>query len=489
MNWRSVLGVLSYLLLIMSLCMAAPLLVSVLYDSKSPYEVSEVVSFSVVLVVTLLAGLVLRYKFKDEASKLGRREGFAIVTGAWMAAVVLGMLPYLFSGVTDSLTDAFFETMSGFTTTGASVFGDPGNEIEVMPHGIQFWRCMTQWLGGMGIVVMSVALLSFLGIGGYRLVKAETPGGVAFEREHPRITDTARDLWKLYLVISIAEVILLLLSGTTLYDALCHTFTTMSTGGFSPHGESVAYFGPVTQWIIIVFMFLAGINFSLHAHLFRLRPWPMLKNPEFRVYGFIILGCVLIGLLVVPSENGLEPHLRDVTFQVVSIGTTTGYATTDFDTWPQLMRLVLVLLMFVGGCMGSTGGGMKVARLIVYAKAIVRELHRLIFPHAVSPIRAGDKVVDPKIVSNILAFGAVFVASFVVGTATMAAYGYDLVTSSSASAAALGNIGPGLGAVGPMANWAHLPDLAKWVMSLLMLLGRLELFSVLVLFTSWTWKK
>jgi len=488
MNWRVVLGILSYLLLILALCLAAPLVVSIIYDSSHPLERAEIVSFGAVLAFTLFCGLVLRHKYRDEADKLDRREGFAVVTSAWLAAVLIGMLPYLFSGVTESLTDAFFETMSGFTTTGASIFGGPGNEIENIPHGVQFWRCMTQWLGGMGIVVMSVALLSFLGVGGYRLLKAEAPGGVAFERERPRITDTARDLWKLYLLISAAEVLLLKLSGTSLYDAFCHTFTTMSTGGFSPHGESIAYFGPVTQWIIIVFMFLAGMNFSLHAQLIRGRAGPVLRNTEFRAYAFILLACSLIGIIA-SSDPDLGKRIRDTIFQVVSIGTTTGYATADFDAWPQIMRLIIVLLMFSGGCMVSTGGGMKVARLVIYAKAIVRELYKLIYPHAVKPIRAGEKVISPKIVSNILAFGAIFAALFLVGSFVMAACGYDLVTSISASAAAIGNIGPGLGDVGPTANWAHLPDLAKWVMSLLMLLGRLELFSVLILLTPWGWKK
>jgi trk/ktr system potassium uptake protein len=490
MAWRTVLAVLSYLLLILALCLLAPLVVAIIYDSNSPYETSEIVAFAVVAAFALVTGLTLRHKYSSYMSKkLGRREGFAIVSAAWLAAVVLGMLPYLFSGVTESLTDAFFETMSGFTTTGASIFGNPGNEIEKIPHGLQFWRCMTQWLGGMGIVVLSVALLSFLGVGGYRLVKAETPGGVAFERERPRIKDVASDMWKLYLGISAAEVVLLIISGTTVYDAFCHTFTTMSTGGFSPHGESVAFFGASTQWIIIVFMFMAGVNFSLYAHLFRLNPRPMINNPEFRTYTGIILVVVVIGLLAVPFNSGLEKHVRDVVFQAISIGTTTGYATADFDAWPQIMRLMLVLLMFVGGCMGSTGGGMKVARFIIYFKAIMRELHHLVFPHAVRPIRVGEKVIDPKIVANIMAFGAVFAALFVVGTLTMAACGYDLITASSASVAAIGNIGPGLGEVGPMANWAHLPDIAKWIMSVLMLLGRLELFSVLILFTAWAWKK
>ncbi|MBN2496764.1 MAG: TrkH family potassium uptake protein [Deltaproteobacteria bacterium] len=485
MNWRSVVYTLAHLALILALCLLAPLAVTFIYFDSNPYILWEITAFILPIALCAGFGFWLRRRYRGQPD-LGRREGFAVVTFSWLLLVVVGMLPFLVSGTTTSVTDAFFETMSGFTTTGATIFP----QVEVIPRGVQFWRCMTQWLGGMGIVVLSVALLRFLGVGGYRLLKAETPGGVVFEREKPRITEMAKDLWKLYLLISAAEVILLVVSGMSVYDAFCHSFTTMSTGGFSPHTESIAYFtSPATQWIIIVFMFMAGINFSLHAQLFRLRPGAMARNPEFRLYA-AITGCVvLIGVFVVPMGHGVEKHVRDIVFQAVSIGTTTGYATADFDAWPQMMRLLMVLCMFVGGCMGSTGGGMKVARLLIFAKLMAREAHRLIFPHAVRPVRVGDKIIDPKIVSNIMAFGAVFAFLFIVGTLVMAACGYDLVTASTASVAALSNIGPGLAKVGPTANWAHLPITAKWVMSVLMLLGRLELFSVLVLVTPWAWRR
>jgi len=486
-HWRTVLSVLGYLLIIMAPCLAAPLAVTIISDLGEPLGTREIAAFAGTLIVSLGVGLALRNKFKSQARDLGRREGFAIVTASWLVAVLVGMVPFLVTGVASGVTDAFFEVMSGFTTTGATIFN--GDEIDRMPDGLMFWRCMTQWLGGMGIVVLSVAILSFLGVGGYHLLKAETPGGVAYERERPRITDAAKDLWKLYLGISAAEVIALKLAGATWFDAFCHTFTTMSTGGFSPHGESIAYFGPAAQWILIAFMFLAGMNFSLHAQLIRGRVRPLLYSPEFRTYAAVLAGCTLLGVFVTPTGFSVEERIRDVAFQVVSIGTTTGYATRDFDKWPQLMRLVIFLLMFTGGCMGSTGGGIKAARLVIYAKSLVRQLHLLIFPHGVRPIRTGDKLVDPAIVSNILAFGALYMVSFLVGAVVMAACGYDITTSASASAAALGNIGPGLAGVGPMENWSHLPAVAKWVMSVLMLMGRLELFSVVVLFTPWVWKR
>jgi len=488
MNWRAICGILGYLWLILGGCLLAPLVVALAYDSRSSLETTEIVAFSVTPVACLLAGWWLQHSFGHLAGSIGRREGFAVVSFAWLTAVLLGMLPFVICGVMN-IHDAFFETMSGFTTTGATILGAPGVAIESLPHGLQFWRCMTQWLGGMGIVVLSVALLSFLGVGGYRLLKAETPGGVVFEKERPRISEMAKQLWRLYLMLSLAQLLLLMLAGMTFFDACCHTFTTMSTGGFSPHTESLAFFSPGVQWIVIVFMFLAGMNFALHAQLLRRRPAAVLANPEFRLYLVIIMVVALVGVAVVPGVDSLGGRIRHSLFQVVSIGTTTGYATADFDTWPEIMRWLLVLLMFSGGCMGSTGGGMKVARLLVFAKVVSQQVHRLVYPHAVRPIRIGGRVMEAGIVSNILAFGVLYLLAFACGTSVMAAAGYDLVSSLSAAAAALGNIGPGLGAVGPMAHWGHLPVVAKWVMSLLMLLGRLEIFSVVVLFSSWAWKK
>jgi trk system potassium uptake protein TrkH len=486
MNWRSVAYVLSHLAVILGLCLLAPLAVSLLHlDLTWPeHGPREQIAFLAPMAVCLAVGLVVRQKTRG-GPELGRREGFAVVTFSWLLMVTAGMLPYLISGGITSFTDAFFETMSGFTTTGATILP----RVEVLTPGVQFWRCMTQWLGGMGIVVLSVALLRFLGVGGYRLMKAEAPGGVAFERERPRITEAATELWRLYLGLTALLVLLLRLAGLDWYDACCHAFTTMCTGGFSTHTESAAFFGPAAQWIMIAFMLIAGVNFSLHAQLLRLRPGPVVRNPELRLYLGLFAAAIVLGLWLVPRPGGLEQHLRDVTFQVVAIGTSTGFATADFDRWPQLMRLVLVGLMVVGGCMGSTAGGLKVARLLIYVKALGRELHRLVLPRAVRPIRVGARVIDPAVVSNILAFGAMYTGLFMLGAAVMAGSGYDLETSATASISALSNVGPGLGQIGPMANWAHLPDGVKWVMSFLMMLGRLEIFSVVVLLTRWAWRR
>jgi trk system potassium uptake protein TrkH len=489
MDHRPVLGIFGYLLLMLALCLLAPLGVALATDSDSPHEISEIVALAVTPGVALGGGLWLLRRFGRYAKQLGRREGYAVVAGGWLLATLVGMLPYLLSGVLPSLSEAFFETMSGFTTTGASVFGDPGREIESIPQGIQFWRHMTQWLGGMGIIVMGVALLPFLGVGGYHLVRAETPGGAVFERDRPRIVEVAREMWRLYLLITVILVGLFWLAGMSLFDAVCHAFTTMSTGGFSTHGESMGYFGAGAQWIAIVFMFLAGMNFSLLGALLRGRVRSVTGNPEFRAYA-LVLGCVAaIGMFAAPMGESVEHHLRQVVFQTVSLATTTGYATADFEQWPPMMKMLLLGLMFVGGCMGSTGGSVKPARLLVYTKVVLREMYRLVYPHGVRPVKIGERVLETQVVSNILAFGSAYLVLFLAGALTMAMSGYDMPTSISASASALGNVGPGFGAIGPMANWSHLPALTQWVMSLLMLFGRLEVLSVLVLFSPWAWKK
>ncbi len=486
MNPAAVLFVLGNLSLILAGALIAPLLVALWYDSGGSYEANEVFAFVVTMVIALTVGAILRYNFRRAESLVKVREGFAVVSFAWILFTLLGMIPYILVGVTPNVTDAFFETMSGFTTTGASIFP----EVDILPHGLQFWRCMTQWLGGMGIVVLSVALLPILGVGGYRLLKAETPGGVAYERDRARITDSAKDMWELYLLLSLALCILLLAGGMSPFDAICHTFTTMSTGGFSPHNTSVAHFDDAyLQWVLIVFMFLAGANFTVHALFLRGKIKRAISNIEYRSYLYLLFFAIAIGIFLEPLGGTLEKNLRDIAFQVVSISTTTGFATADFDQWSPLMHFILVGLMFVGGCMGSTAGGMKVTRILVYSKSVSRELHRMIFPHGVRPLKLGKRVLEPHVAANIMAFGSLFTFAFFVGTAVMVSYDYDLVTSMSASIAALGNIGPGLGKVGPTQNWSHLPDVAKWVMSLLMLLGRLELFSVVILFSPWVWRR
>ncbi len=486
MDLRAVAFVLGHLLLVVGGCLVVPLGFTVAVEAGEARFAEELFAFAAPALAALVLGGLLRWRCRVDGSRIGVREGFAIVTGAWLAAALFGMVPYLATGAAATWGEAFFETVSGFTTTGASIFP----RVEVLPDGLQFWRCMTQWLGGMGIVVLSVALLPMLGAGGYRLLKAETPGGVVFERERPRIADTAKALWLIYVGLTTLAALAYWLAGMSPFDAVCHAFTTLSTGGFSPHTESIAYFGsPVLQWLVILFMATAGINFGLYALLLRRRWRAVADDAELRWFAALVAGAVVLGVIVVPRAGELEPHLRAVAFSVVSLVTTTGYATADFDAWPPLVRLVLVLGMVVGGCMGSTAGGMKVARVGVFAKAVTRELHRPIYPHAVRPLRWGRKVLEPDLVANLMAFGSLYTMTFLAGALVMAACDYDLVTSLTASIAALSNIGPGLGLVGPTQSWAHLPEWAKWAMSLVMLAGRLELFSVFVLLTPWAWRR
>lgn len=486
MNLRAVFFVLGNVLLLFGVCLVAPLLVSLIVDSGTGREWQEWFAFVAAIAASGAIGFALRQSFVDSSDKIRLREGFAVVSFSWLAMGLMGMLPYLLSGATASVTDAFFETMSGLTTTGATIFV----RVEDIPAGVQFWRCMTQWIGGMGIVVLSVALLPFLGVGGYHMLKAETPGGVAYERERPRMTENAQLMWRLYLGLTLALIGLLWAEGMTLFDAACHAFTTMSTGGFSPHSESIAYFSsPLIQWTLIVFMVLAGTNFAIHTQLFRRNFRILWTNTEFKAYVSIVASVIVLFALLVPKQQGLERHVRDVAFQVVSIVTSTGFATADYNQWPQVVRLGFVLLMFMGGCMGSTAGGMKVARIVIYGKTLVRELHHMIYPHAVERIRISGHSVDRALVFNLLSFGLVWTALFVAGSLVMASCGYDLPSATSASIAALANVGPGLAQVGPAANWAHLPATAKWFMSLLMMVGRLEVFSVLVLFTPWLWRR
>jgi len=488
MNIKPVLGILGYLLLILAGCLVAPLGISLVYDSGCPYETSEIIALSITLLIAATAAIYLLVKFRFYSRELGRREGYLLVAGAWVAVSLVGMLPYLLSGLL-GLSDAFFEAVSGLTTTGASVFGGEGRRVEAIPHGIQFWRHMTQWLGGVGIIVISVALLSFLGVGGYHLVRAEVPGGIVFERDRPRMVEVARGLWHFYLLITAVMVVLLWLAGMNLFDAACHAFSAISTGGFSTRDQSAAAFSPLIQWLLVIFMFMAGTNFSLIEQLLRGRWRLVVNNAEWRLYCYTMLGAVVLGIFFTPYPGSLEHHLRQVIFQVVSITTTTGYASEDYEQWPAVMKIILFALMFVGGCMGSTGGSIKPARILVFAKMVFRELHRMVYPHGVRPIRVGQRVLETQVVSNILAFGFAYVVLFAFGTLVMGLSGYDFTASISASAACLGNIGPGLGAVGPSANWAHLPALTKWIMSFLMLFGRMEIFTFLILLTPWAWKK
>jgi trk system potassium uptake protein TrkH len=436
--------------------------------------------------ITLIAGLALFASCKSRKD-LSVREGFAIVTFGWTFYALFGALPFLFSGAIPSPLDAVFETMSGFTTTGSTILTD----IEILPESVLLWRALTHWLGGMGIIVLSLAILPMLGVGGMQLFKAEVPGPTA-DRLKPRIQDTAKLLWGVYVLLTAAETVLLMFGGMNFYEALCHSFATLATGGFSTRNASVGAFNsPYIEWVIILFMLLAGVNFSLHYHALRGRVRGYFRNEEFRTYLVLVLAAT--GLIVLLNQgrvyDSFLDNLRYSAFQASSILTTTGFGTADFEIWPVLAQYLLVLLMFTGGCAGSTGGGMKVARILLLFKHAQVQLYRLIHPRAVRLVKLGDIPVDREVMQAILGFFALFMGVFVVASCLLAASGMDLVSSGAAVIATLSNIGPGLGSVGPADNFAQVPAFGKTVLIACMLMGRLELFTVLVLFFPSFWRK
>lgn len=439
--------------------------------------------------ITGLAGLLLALFFKRPKSAknlVHYREAFALVTIGWILASGFGTLPYLFSESLSSFTDAFFESMSGFTTTGATIIPD----IEILPKSVLFWRSLTSWLGGMGIIVLIVALLSQLGVGANQVFQAEAPGAVA-EKLTPRVAKTARILWTTYLVMTILQTLLLFLAGMSLFDALCHSFTSMATGGFSTRNLSAGFYSPLIQWIILLFIFLAGANFALYFQAIRGRSLKyFLRDPEFKLYSTIIFiaSCFVAWEIRDLYPLG-EPLFRNALFQVVSVLTTTGYATADYGGWSPTAQLILLLLMFIGGCSGSTAGGITVGRIrIIFSMAAI-ELKRLIHPRGVFSIRYGNRSLSDEVVVNVLEYFFLHMLLFGVASLLIVHLGSDYLTAFSGVAATLGNIGPGLGSVGPAGNFAAVSDLSKWIFSFLMLLGRLEIYTVLVLISPAFWRK
>jgi len=434
-----------------------------------------------------LIGFILVLLTRKHEKEISKREGYIVVSVTWVVMALFGAIPFVVHGAIPSYTDAFFETMSGFTTTGASIL----NDIESLPHGLLFWRSMTQWLGGMGVIVLSIAILPMLGIGGMQLFVAEVPGPTK-DKIHPRVRETAKRLWGIYVLFTIAEVFLLLLGGMNLFDSVNHAFTTMATGGFSTKQASIAaYDSPFIHYVMIVFMFIAGTNFTLHYHLLHRNFSAVKRNDEFKFYlkliGTIVL-IVMVGLLLA-DYAGIEKTFRDGLFQVVSIVTTTGYVTSDYELWGPFFQVLFFLLLFTGGSAGSTGGGIKMVRHFLLIKNSMMELKRLIHPRAVIPVRLNKSTVPSDIISNVLAFFLFYIFVFLLGTLVMSLIGMDFISALGASATSIGNVGPGIGTVGPTMNFANVPDIGKWVLTFLMLLGRLELFTVLVIFSSVFWKK
>ncbi len=483
MNFKLVFRIISILVLMLCGVLLAPVIVALVYG-----EYHLLPSFLIPLgAAAIVAGLYLLL-VKTEASSLPTRAGFFLVSMAWLVASLLGALPFVISGAIPRFVDAFFETMSGFTTTGASILTD----IEALPRSMLFWRSLTHWLGGMGIIVLTVAIFPILGIGGLQLIKAEAPGPTV-DKITPKVTETAKILWMTYFILTGLEVLLLMLGGMDLYDALTHTFGTLATGGFSPKAASVGHYDSVFIDIVItIFMVLAGINFALYYKLFVGRVESVFRDSEVRAYLgiFVIVAAVLA---VVLRANGVYDtfgeSLRYGSFQAASILTTTGYATADFAVWPAAAQVLLFLLMFIGGSSGSTGGGIKVVRIITLLKQAVNEMNYLLHPRGIFSIKLSGSQVKKNVVYAISGFVILYMFLILLTTVVVGLSGFDLLTSISTALVTLGNIGPGFAMVGPTQNYAFFPDHVKWVLSFVMMMGRLEVFTVLILFTPRFWRR
>ncbi len=467
---------------------------SALYGDGATMEIA------LAAIVTMLLGTLAMFRTRGHSKEVKKREGYVVVCFGWLVMSLSGMLPYLFTGTIDTVTDAFFETISGYTTTGASIIDD----IEALPEGILLWRSLTHWIGGMGIIVLAIAILPLLGIGGMQLFDAEAPGPGG-DKLHPRITDTAKRLWLIYVGYTVLETLLLKLAGMGVFDAFNHSMSTMATGGFSTKNASLAHWNhlPMVQYITIVFMFLAGSNFVLSYFAFTGRVQRLLRDEEFRYYiGFVLFFSLITALAIhfktEVEVSGYHPRvwgewesiIRHSLFQVLSIMTTTGFVTADFTGWTHFLTILLFGLMFLGGSSGSTAGGIKIMRHLLIIKNGILEFKRSLHPNAVIPVRYNDKTVTEHIMYNIIGFFVFYMLMFIIGALVLGLMGLDFITAVGGSALSLGNVGIGLGGeLNPMTNFSGLPDAGKWWSGFLMLLGRLELFTVLILFSPEFWRK
>ena len=480
-NFRVIINVLGLLLgfnaLFMALCIPASVYFN--YQDVVPMGFSTTATGGLGMMLWVLSR-------SSDKPNIRKREGFLIVTLGWVVMALSGTLPYIMSGSLVSFTDAFFETMSGYTTTGASVI----NDLDLIPRDILLWRSMTQWIGGMGIIVLAVAILPVLGIGGMQLFVAESPG-LKPDKLAPKIRDTAKRLWLVYVGLTAVELVLLKVAGMSWYDAINHSLTTMATGGFSTYNSSAAEFSPAIQYIIIVFMFLAGTSFTLTYFGLTGQVKKLAQNEEFRFYAGIIALVSIISTIVVAnvSDNGVEKAFRDSLFQVVSLITSTGFVSADYTAWTPFLTIVFFMLLFIGGSAGSTAGGVKVVRHIILFKNSFLELKRQLHPSAIIPVRLNKRAIDQSITYNVVAFIMMYILIFATGSIIMTTLGVDFDTALGAVATSLGNVGPGIGHVGPTDNFAWLSSSAKWFLAILMLIGRLELFTVLILFTPYFWRK
>ena len=482
MNWTVVQRILGLLLMMFSLTMLPPIVFSVYYDDHSWLPFVE--GFG----LTLAAGILIWLPVHKSRKDLRLRDGFLVVAAFWTVLGTFGAAPLYFAdGLSLSITDAVFESMSGLTTTGATIL----TGLDELPVSILYYRQQLQWLGGMGIIVLAVAVLPMLGVGGMQLYRAETPGPVKDTKLTPRITETAKALWYVYLAFTIACMLAYRLAGMGWFDALCHAFSTVAIGGFSTHDASMAYFDSgLVDCVAIVFMFVAGINFSLHFFAWRyVSIKHYFQDPEFKAYSFMLLALSAVVVLTLFESRGLDDAgttFINGVFQAVSIATTTGFTTENFALWPAALPVLLVFASFIGGCAGSTAGGIKVIRWLLIYKQGAREVKRLVHPNAEIPVKLGNSAIQPRVVDAVWGFFSVYIIVFGVMLLAMMATGLDQVTAFSAVAATLNNLGPGLGDV--TSGFMSLSDTAKWVSVAGMLLGRLEIFTLLVLITPTFWR-
>ena len=488
---NKVLNILGLILILLGLSMIPSSIISAIYNE------SDYINIFYASLLTVSAGLFIyltTYFYHSKKTKdLPLKDGFVIVSLGWIMMSIFSAFPYYFSIDNFSFINSFFESMSGLTTTGASVLGNNTVPIESLSHGLLFWRSFTHFIGGMGIIVFSIAILPLLGIGGVQLFKAEVAGPSA-DKITPRIKQTAKLLWGIYIgFVSILSIILYF-EGMTYFDAICHSFATVATGGFSNHSDSIKYFNSgLIEWTIIIFMFIAGTNFSLHYMFINKRKFDYMKNEEFRVYLYVFLVITLSIFLNLSFSNILSydfnfDTLRHSTFTTISLLSTTGFGTENFNEWPEYSRMIIFLLFFLGASAGSTTGGLKLIRTILIFKYLFYEMKKLIHPNGVYNIQIGKKTISDDIIKNTLGFYLFYIIIFIFSALIFSFYNMDFITSLTASASSIGNIGPGLGDIGPYENWGHLSTVPKLLSCVCMLLGRLEIFTVMILFSRLFWR-
>ena len=486
MKIKAVLKVLSLICLVVSFAMLLPLCIS-LYDYSH-----DASAFAISIFAGTFASVILYWYSttgnQNENFSIGIREGVGVTGFSWITASILGALPYWLSGSVPSYTDAFFETMSGFTTTGATIFA----QIEILPRGILLWRSVTHWIGGMGIIVLSLAVLPFLGVSGMEMYKAEVPG-VTAEKITPRLHQTAMKLWGVYIFLTFFETFFLIVGGMNFFDAFCHSCSTIATGGFSTKDNSIAYFtSPYIQWVIIIFMFASGVNFSLYFLLPQKKFRDFFQDEEFRAYSFIVLIAVILMSVAIYFSGmfqTIEHTLRRTFFHVVSVITTTGFIVEDYDLWPEFTKFIFIILMFIGASGGSTGGGCKVSRFLILGCQLKSEVQKLLHPRAVITARMNGKPISQSTFDSSAAFFVLYMLILTVATAITTAFDIDLISAFTGVLTCLSNVGPGLNLLGAVENFSWLPSTIKWLFSFCMLAGRLELFAIFLLMIPSTYRK